>query len=190
MLVFMAFGALAGVFFDEPHYGPRLHYRGQYTLLINEDWPFQRQADEWQWVENRTGMLETMAETIGCQEMIRKAAEHLKRPDLVVPRQAISVTVANGSIPRTVVVTVKTLDPRLRCEFMDALIQVYIDFQKTMAMQGDGMPTAKPPESIQLVEVMGDEVTQWHSPRLTGSIWGAVAGFACFVLFQWRRGDY
>lgn len=135
-------------------------------------------------------MLETMAETIGCQEMIRKAAEHLKRPDLVVPRQAIGVTVANGSIPRTVVVTVKTMDPRLRCEFMDALIQVYIDFHKTMAMQGDGMPTAKPPESIRLVEVMGDEVTQWHPPPLTGAIWGAVAGFACFVLFQWWRGDY
>jgi hypothetical protein len=189
MLVFMAFGAAAGLFIQQPHYGPRLHYRGTYTLLLDQGRAPRQHDDHRLWVEERTGGLESIAETVGCQEMIRKAAEHLKRPDLIVPSRSLIVTAADGAIPQSVVVTIKTRDPRLGGEFMDALIQEYIDFRKAVASNA-GMDASEAAERIRLVEIIGDEATDWLTPNPSGVIWGAVAGFVCFVLFQWWRGDY
>jgi len=121
--------------------------------------------------------------------MIRRAAEHLKRPDLAVPSRVLIVSAADGTIPQTVVVTIKTLDPRLHGEFMDALIQEYIDFRKATASNA-GMPASEAADRIRLLEIISDEATEWLTPNPSGVIWGAVAGFVCFVLFQWWRGDY
>ncbi len=189
MLVFVAVGAVAGWLLREPHHGPRLHYRGTYTLLLDQGRPPRQHDDNRLWVEERTGVLEIIAETIGCQEMIRRTAEHLKRTDLVVPSRALIVTAATGSTPETVVVTIKTLDPRLRGEFMDALIQEYLDFRKATASNA-GMPASEAAERIRLLEIISDEGTEWLTPEPTAAIWGALAGFACFVLFQCWRGDY
>lgn len=185
MLIFMAVGTVLGLFISRYDHGPRLYSRTQYILFcqpgptVDVCWPDEKQAWE-----------KSVTETLTSAVLARKALARLEQPDLRESDFRITASAEAGPKPDVLIITLKTPDLRhLAPSFMDALVNEYVAF-RVMCFQNAGMTGERAEAQFKVVSIEGNEVYESPPVDPLGPVYGALAGFVFFVIFQVVRGDY